>query len=66
MADFAEYPLISWLSDALGTRTGAGLSTTYYCDTYFRPYFDNHPNNIKSKFYSFGAVGFLIGSDHHL
>lgn len=58
LADFSEYPLISWLSDALGTGTGAGLSTTYYCDTYFRPYFDNHPNNIKSKFYSFGAVGF--------
>ncbi|KMQ60841.1 hypothetical protein ACM40_14050 [Chryseobacterium sp. BLS98] len=58
LADFANYPGLEWITGALGLGTGSQLSTTYYCETYFRPYMDNHPLNQPQKFYSLGAWGY--------
>lgn len=58
LADFINYPAWSWITGALGLGTGSQLSTTYYCETYFRPYMDNHPLNQPQKFYSLGAWGY--------
>jgi pimeloyl-ACP methyl ester carboxylesterase len=58
IADFANYPGLEWITGALGLGTGSQLSTTYYCETYFRPYMDSHPLNQPQKFYSLGAWGF--------
>ncbi|UOU98147.1 hypothetical protein MUU74_16850 [Chryseobacterium daecheongense] len=58
LADFANYPAWAWITGALGLGTGSQLSTTYYCETYFRPYMDNHTLNQPQKFYSLGAWGF--------
>ncbi|MCQ9635490.1 T9SS type A sorting domain-containing protein [Chryseobacterium sp. WG23] len=58
IADFANYPMWAWITGALQLGTGSQLSTTSYCDTYFRPYMDNHPLNQPKKHYSLGAWGY--------
>lgn len=58
IADVASSPAISWLVNLLGLGTGASFSTTYYCDSYFRPYFDNKSNNLPKKFFDVGAWGY--------
>ncbi|MBK1896026.1 T9SS type A sorting domain-containing protein [Chryseobacterium paridis] len=58
LADFANYPMLSWITAALQLGPGSQLSTTYYCDNYFRPYMDNHPLNKPGKYYSLGAWGY--------
>lgn len=58
LADFANYPMWAWITEALQLGTGSQLSTTSYCDTYFRPYMDNHPLNQPKKHYSLGAWGY--------
>lgn len=58
LADFGNYPGMEWITGALGLGPGSQLSTTYYCETYFRPYMDNHPLNQPQKFYSLGAWGY--------
>lgn len=66
IADLVVSPSWSWLSNLTPIAPGAALSTTYYCDNFFRPYMDNHYLNNPSKIYSYGAWGgsriFKIGS----
>lgn len=57
IADISQRKGLKWLIDLIGLSPGAQLSTTYYCESYFRPFFDNHPLNQPHKYYSFGAWG---------
>ncbi|MEJ5104716.1 PGAP1-like alpha/beta domain-containing protein [Chryseobacterium sp. MYb328] len=58
LADFVNYPVLTWITQALQLGQGSQLSTTSYCDTYFRPYMDNHSLNQPKKYYSLGAWGY--------
>lgn len=61
LANISQMWWFNWVWEYTGLNTGAATSTTYYCDNYFRPFFDNHPLNQPKKFYNYGAWGWNQG-----
>ncbi|MEN9918220.1 MAG: hypothetical protein RL662_656 [Bacteroidota bacterium] len=64
IADVAGHPPFSWVFEILGLDQGRALSTTYYCETVWRPYFDGLSTQAQSKkYYNYGAWGYKYGKD---
>ncbi len=61
LADLSQNWWFKWLWSLTGLNDGAALSTTYYCESVVRPYFDNHPLNQPGKYYNLGTWGWNKG-----
>ena len=64
IADFGGLKAFSWVLDILGVDTGRAYSTTYYCETQWRPYFDKIETAAQKKqYFNYGAWGYLHGKE---
>ena len=64
VADFADFVPISWVLNILGVDAGRAYSTTYYCDTQWRPYFDKKETAAqKNQYFNYGSWGYLHGKE---
>lgn len=64
IADVFDSSISSWVLQILGLDTGRAYSSTFYCDTQWRPYFDGIATPAqRRKYYNYGAWGYLHGKE---
>ncbi len=62
LANVAQAPGLSWISNLIGIGGGTSTSTTYYMSGFARPLLDNLSNNQPGKFINFGSWGYNTGN----